>query len=310
MKNPLELCQDIMKFASADNVDMHAEKELKRAFFEYKQSQKRSLASASYLVNGVEYGSLLKAIIEIEKLQTLGIKFYKPNLEENWDYNVPTKSIALIGSGLGWVEKFDYKSFNLEKWDASQQMQRERVMLRAFPTRFYFPIPIKTKSIDPLAELPRAYIPKVVTLEELWNHIRSTGMVPLEIRLCAYTRNARYPYDLDLINNLMLKDFRGGQMPLTRKAVRSAMDYLCFDTVLAATDMKDLVKKVFIELFEVKEVTAFDISHSMGITDTMAKNALDALVAREVATRDGAPPRERYSFNPKLLVCKPSDGKI
>jgi hypothetical protein len=174
---------------------------------------------------------------------------------------------------------------------------RDPVMIRAFPTRFYFPQSIKTKSIDPLAGEKRLYIPKLMTLEELWTDIRNTGLVPFEIRLCTYTKYSRFSYDMNLVQNRLLKDFRGGQVPMTNKAERSAMDYMNFDMVLAITDMKDLVKKVFIELFEVKKATAFDISHSMGITVTMATNCLDALVSRDVAEAEGKPPRQIYSID-------------
>ncbi len=301
MKKPLELCQALVKFGPEEEVDFHAEKQLKRAFYEYRQAVKKSLASTQYMVNGKEYDFLLEALLEVEEVETAGIRFSKPNLDENWDFNTPTKSIVLVGNGVGWVDRFDYDSFSLQKWNKAQRVSRERVMIRAHPTKFYYPESIKTKSIDPLAGKKRHYIPKLMTLEELWQDIRSTGMVPFEIRVCTYTKDSRYSYDLNLIGNQLLKDFRGGQVPLRNKAERTAMDYMNFDMILAPTDMKDLVKKVFIELFEVKDATAFDVSHTMGITDTMARNCLDALVARNVAEAEGKPPRQSYSINLELL---------
>jgi hypothetical protein len=302
MSNVLELCQRILHFGSEAEVDYHAEKSLKRALFEYRQAPKKGLAKASYMVNGREYESLLLALGEVEVLRTAGIRFSNPNLEENWDYNVPTKAMALVGRGCGWVERFTYKSFSLDKWDRSQQIQRDNVMLRCFPSKFYFPQSIKTKSIDPRAEPERPFIPNLVTLEEFWRTVRSTGLVPLEIKICAYTKEVRYSYGIDLVTNRLLKDFRGGQVPLRNKAKRSSIDYLNFDMVLASTDMRELVKKVFIELFEVTEATAFDISHTMGITDVMARNSLDAIVARGIAEKEGRSPREMYFIRSESLA--------
>ncbi len=302
MTDPLKLCQKIVHFGPKEEVDFHAEKELKRAFFEYRQAPKKALASISYMVNGKEYASLLEAIVEKEELATAGIRFFNPDLEENWDYNVPTKAIALMGKGMGWVERFTYKSFSLDKWDKEQQMLRDSVMLRAFPVRFYFPQSIKTKSIDPRAAPVRPYVPKLITLEALWRVIRDKGLVPFEIRVCAYTKEQRYSYDLDLVNNRLLKDFRGGQVAVRNRAERSSIDYLNFDMILASTEMKDIVKKAFIELFEVTEATAFDISHTMGITDLMGKNSLDAIVSRGLADKEGNPPRESYSINSENLA--------
>jgi hypothetical protein len=301
MSDPLKFCQAIMKFAPREEVDFHAEKQLKRAFYEYKQAPKKALASSTYLVNEKEYDSLLEALAEEEAIETGGFRFLNPNMDENWDYNVPTKTIALLGKGMGWVEHFDYDSFALNKWDRNQQIRKDKVMLRAFPTRFYYPQSIKTKSIDPHAGEKRLFIPKLVTLEELWSDIRRTGLVPFEFRVCAYTKNSRFAYDVNLLDNQILKDFRGGQVPPRNRAERTSVDYMNFDMMLASTDMKELVKKVFINLFEVNEATAFDISHTMGITDTMAKNGLDAVVSRNLAEKQGKPPREIYSINTELL---------
>jgi len=242
------------------------------------------------------------AIAAEEAIENLGIRFVKPNLNENWDYNTPTKTIALMGKGMGWVEHFNYDGFSLAKWDRQQQIQRENVMIRGFITKFYYPESIKSKSEDPLAGPKRLYIPRVLLMEELWTHIRSTGMIPFEIRVCAYSKNSRYTYDLDLVNNTMLKDFRGGQAPLRNRAERTAVDYLNFDIIFAATDMKDIVKKAFINLFEMEKATAFDISHSMGITDNMAMNALNSIVYRGLAEKVGTPPREIYSIDPDALA--------
>lgn len=301
MPDALEYCQKIMKFGAAEEVDFHAEKQLKSAFYEYKQAKKTPLASSTYLVNEDEYSSLLKAMASVEELKTGGIRFFKPNMKENWDYNTPTSMVLLMGDGMGVVERFDYDSFALEKWDRNQEVIKELVMLRAFPTRFYMPMSIKTKSRDPQAGPPRLYTPKLLTLEEFWRDVRGKGLVPFEMRVCAYTRAQRFSYDIDLVNNILLKDFRGGQVPPRNRAARSAMDYLNFDMILASTDMKELVKKVFINLFEVKESTAFDISHTMGITETMARNGLDAVVSRNLAGKTGRAPRETYKIDPKLI---------
>lgn len=304
MTDALELCQAILRFGPEEEVDFHAEKEMKHALLEYRAAPKRALASTIFMINGREYLSLLEALISEPVLETAGIRFLKPNLDENWDYNTPTKTLALMGKGMGWLEHFSYDAFSLSKWDRQEHITRENVMIRGFVTRFYYPESIKSKSRDPLAAPKRLYIPRVLLLEELWSHIRRTGMVPFEIRVCAYTKDARYTYDLDLVNNTMLKDFRGGQAPLRNRASRTAMDYLNFDTIFAATDMKVIVKKAFVNLFEMEKATAFDISHSMGITDQMAMNALNSIVYRGFAEKIGTAPREIYSIDPEALAEK------
>jgi len=302
MTDPLVLCQAILHLGPEEDVDMHAEKEMKRHFLEYKASQKKALASVEFLVNGTEYSSLLGALAAEPRLENLGIKFLKPSMGENWDYNTPTKTLLLMGRGQGVLERFSYDAFSLDKWDMAQQLRRENVMIRGFISRFYFPQSILSESEDPLAAPKRMYIPKLIGLEEMWSHVRGTGMVPFEIRVCAYTRTARYTYDLDLVSSAMLKDFRGGQAPLRNRAERGIIDYLNFDTVLASTDMKDIVKKAFINLFESEFITAPDLAISMHITNQMAANALEAVHSRGFAVKEGAPPREIYSINSEALA--------
>jgi hypothetical protein len=304
MTDILELCQAILHLGSEEEVDLHAENELRRTFYEYQSVQKKPLASVTYMVNGREYSSLLEAMHREEELENLGLRFLKPDLKENWDFNTPSKTLVLMQNGMGVLERFSYDAFKLDKWDMHQQLQRDNVMIRGFPTWLYFPQSIKTKSIDPLAEAERPYVPKLVMLEDLWQHVRKNGMVVLELRVCAYTKTARYTFDLDLVNNVMLKDFRGGQSPLRNLAQRGIVDYLNFDMVLASTDMKDMVKRAFINLFESEYATAFDIAHSMHITNQMAANALNAIASRGLAIKEGSYPREIYSINSEALAEK------
>ena len=100
----------------------------------------------------------------------------------------------------------------------------------------------------------------------------------------------------------MLKDFRGGQAPIRNRAERTVIDYLNFDTIYASSDMKDMVKRVFLNLFEMEKATAIDISQSMGITPTMAMNALNSIAYRGFADKEGVAPRETYFINPEALA--------
>jgi hypothetical protein len=107
---------------------------------------------------------------------------------------------------------------------------------------------------------------------------------------------------MDMVNSAMLKDFRGGQAPLKNLAKRSTIDYLNFDMVLAATDMKDIVKRAFINLFECEKATAFDIAHSMHITDQIASNALNAIVTRGFAKALGTGPSQVFFIDLEALA--------
>ncbi len=309
MKDILQTCNKLIRFSTTEEIDFHAEKQLKTSLYEYRSVKKVPLAAVRFVVNGEKVKSLLDAMVEFEELKTLEVQFFKPRLKENWDYNQPTKSLILIGQGLGGVQTFGYDAFKLKKWDTSQSINREKVMIRCFISKFYFPRSIKTKSANIHDGHVRPYVPELMTLERLWEEIRQTGVVPFQLHISAYKPTSRYNYELDLVNNTLLKDFRGGTMPLRDRKVRGSIEHFNFDMILATTEMKDLVKRVFITLFDVKELTAADIALSFGVTDTMAKNSLDAIVSRGLAEKEGHPPREIYSITAESLAEKEGDDE-
>ena len=105
MTDPLEYCQTILHFGPEEEVDYHAEKQLKRSFTEYRQAGRKRLASLEYMVNGEEYESLLRAMTEVDELESAGLRFVDPDIKENWDFNTPTMAIVLMGGGVGFVDR-------------------------------------------------------------------------------------------------------------------------------------------------------------------------------------------------------------
>ncbi len=288
---------EIIKFQKDDEVDQFTVKKLNSAYYEHRAIQRTPLAELRWVVNGNKRLSLLESFLEFEELRTLEIHFFKPNMKQNWDYDVPTKKVVLLGHGLGGVETFHYDSLKLNKWDLSQGVKRSKVMIRGFISNFYYPMSIKTKLKDDQDALNRIFIPELMTLENIWQIVRTTGVVPFTLHLCLYTQTERITYYLDLVNNQLIKDFRSGVISVKEKANRSSMDNYNFDRVLASTDMKDKVKKVFIALYDMNHATASDISFSFGMTDNMARNCLEALVTRGFASKEGVSPREVYEIN-------------
>jgi len=301
MEERLALCRKIIDFSQTEEIDLFAEKQLRKALVEYKSMKKTPLAEIRYIVNGKKFTSLLEAMLEFEELETLEIHFFKPKMSENWDYNVPTKKLVLLGHGLGGVQVFDYDPYSLKKWDGSQSMKKEKVMIRGFITQFYYPQSIKSKTAGIDQGEVRLFVPALKTLEMVWKDVRESGVLPIQLHISAFTPDNRYNYELDLTNDTVLKDFRGGVVPLRSRAERESIDYFNFDKILASTDMRDLVKKVFITLFDMNDITPIDIALSFKITDTMAKNSLDALVTRGLADKEGYPPREIFEINSNNL---------
>ncbi len=307
MSDILGVCGKIIQFQKNDEVDVYAEKQLKTAYYGFQSARKVPMAGVRYVVNGKKRLSLLESILEFDSLEKLEIHFFKPNMKQNWDYDAPTKKIVLLGRGLGGVETFRYDPYKLDKWDLSQGIKRSKAMIRGFISEFYFPRSIKTKTRDSRDALKRIFVPELMTLEKLWQVVRTTGVVPFSFHVCIYTQQERFTYDIDLVNNRLTKDFRSGSISIKERVERSSMDNFNFDRILASTDMKDLVKRVFITLYDMENTTASDISYSFGITETMAKNCLDAIASRGYADKIGTPPREIYEINSENLKADLDD---
>lgn len=297
----LEKCEAVMKLGPESEVDEYATKEMRKKVKAHLQKELPHLSDVGFFVNGELYESLLDAIVEVEELETIEIRFLKPILGENWDFNRPTKVIKAMKGGFGGVAFFNYDPKAIDKWAKASELIEKRAMVRAFPVNFYVPRSIATMSQYVMEDPPRPLVPDIWTMESAWSKMRALGAVPMTIRICVYTKEERFSYDIDVIRGKLLRDFRAGKIPVTRKKVREPEEYFYFDRVYASEEMPPLTRNIFEAIFESDGMNVSDISHFFKITTDMGNNNLKALSRRGLLDSRGQPPFETYMVTKELL---------
>ncbi len=294
MMDILRKCEAVIGLGPESEVDEYAVKEMKKRVKSHLQRKRPALAELAFVINNKPYDSLLDALLDVESIRSMEVRFLRPNIRENWDFNAPTKLIKAIEGGYGGVAFFNYEAKALDKWAHAGELIEKKAMIRAFPVEFYVPRSIATMSRYVQEDPPRPLVPRLLPMEKTWDAMRKVGTLPLIARICAYTHEERFSYDLDVIEGALLRDFRAEHMPVTRKKKRSPEEYFYFDKIYASTDLPLLPKQIFEAVFESDGLTASDISHFFKITMDMALNNLRALVSRGLVESEGRPPFETY----------------
>ena len=278
MDRQLKKAKKILEFAPDDEVDKYALNQLEKRIYQWRNEEVKYLASLEYFINGKEYKSFLKAVSEIEEYEKMKMKFLQPNLDGKWNFSRPTKELK-EKNGKGICVSFDYDPTSLDKWAKATKSHRDKVMVRAFITKFFVPISIKTKSkYHHAEEIPRQYEPKLKTLDKIWDDIRN-GVLPIEIRYSLYTKDERYTLIMDPFED-KLKPHPLSDITLIQDVDRNAIEYLNFDKLLANIDLPPLMKNILELLFEADEMRLFDIAHSFKMDRKVAENNLKSLESR------------------------------
>lgn len=300
----LEKCEAVIRMGPEDEVDEYAIKEMKKRVKAHLQKDPRYLSDAVFIINGNRYESILDALLEVDIVKTIDIAFVKPDINENWDFDRPTKIIKAIEGGFGGVAFFNYNPKAIDKWANAGELIEKKAMIRAFPVDVYVPRSIATMSKYVQEDPPRPIVPDLWTLEYAWIKMKELGALPITARVCVYTKEERFSYDIDIIKSKLMRDFRAERMPATRKVPRSPEDYFYFDRIYASEDLPSLTRNTFEAIFESDGLTAGDISHFFNITVDMANNNIRALLKRGLLDKEGQPPYETYKVTSELLKRK------
>lgn len=276
----MERFEKLLELAPKEEVDQYAKKQLKKRLFNWKNKRRKYLCEIDYFVNGKEYTSLTESIYRLENLEKIKLKFIKPDLDGDWHFSKPTKEL-MEKSGKGVAKTFNYDPYSFQKWRNSLKVNIEKVMVRGYLTKFFVPISIKTKSqYHHAQDVPTQYTPELKHLKGLWSDFRG-GIIPLELRLCVYTKDRRYSYLIDTVGD--------GQIPhplnhvsLPDEVDRASIDYMHIDRILAKLDMPELLKNILELLFHCYEMSLPDIAHYFNLNVNVAKNSMSSLVNKDL----------------------------
>lgn len=280
MNSLMERFEKLLEFAPDDEVDVYSKKQLKKRLYRWKNSEKSSLCDIDYFVNGKEFTSLSESIYHVDKLDKIKLKFIRPDLDGDWHFSKPTKEL-MEKSGKGVAKTFNYDPYSFQKWRNSLKVNIEKVMVRGYLTKFFVPISIKTKSqYHHAQDVPKQYIPELKHLKGLWSDFRE-GVIPLELRLCVYTKDRRYSYLIDAVGDWQMPHPLN-HISLPDEVDRAPIDYMHIDRILANLDIPELLKNILELLFHCYEISLPDIAHYFNLNDNVSKNSISSLVNKNL----------------------------
>ncbi len=285
-----------MEFAPPEEVDEYSKKQLKKHIYEWHNAEKEYLVNLDYFVNGKGFSSLLDAFYNIQSFEKMKIKFLKPDLQGKWAFSKPGKEL-MEKDTKGLYRSFDYDPTFLNGWTVASKVKDEQVMVMGYITKFFVPMSISTKSKYHHAEdIPRAYEPRLKAMKNIWKDVRS-GVIPLELRLCLYTKRDRYSCLIDILANKQIPH-PINRAPFHKRIRHTPLQYMQFDAVLANIELKSLNKRIFEYIFECGETTAAEVAHIFKVSNKIAENNLESLRHRSLVTIRKS---MFYGLNPETL---------
>lgn len=290
-------CEQLLNFAPQDEIDDYSKKNLSEALLEYNSRSKRILADTLFEINRTKYLSLLAALYEQENFEYLKIRFINPRLNESWEYNRPTISMVINRDGYGTIETVEYDATSSQPWKLDSEITEEKAMVRVYPLYYFYPESIRSVSLRGHMERKYPFKIELFLFEEFWKLVRSSGLIPFEIRICVYTQNAKLNYDINLINSSLLGDYRTGKMPITKRILKNPVIYYKVDKIISELNAPAFVKRITDLIIESEFTTIWQIAETFNITETMASNYVNVLINKKLVTKEGRPPNEKYCFD-------------
>jgi len=303
-----ERCLRVMEFAPPEENDDFAKRQLGGAIREYQNLPRSFLADGELWVNGTEYPTLLDAIYAEEEVEEFALFFTNMSMKPVWEYDIPTRRIKINAKSRGGLYMFPTTPSDLNRhWDPFSDPVLTRAMFRCFFRYYFVPQSIKTHSNraeDDPVEGP--YL--LDTLQRQWRGIRERGIVPFELRLCAYTQDSRYVVRLNILENKQVRDFRASCISIHNHEERSPREMLYLDKLLSNYRIPDHQKDVLEAIYQTGGMTPGDLSVAFGMTDTLASLHMEGLLKKRLVTMEGKPPHA--TFRPDLDFISEIKGEF
>ncbi|MCX8173828.1 MAG: hypothetical protein N3F63_04380 [Thermoplasmata archaeon] len=286
----------IETFSPPEEVDMHAKKTLQSKLFSYAGRERIFLAKVRYIVDGKKYDSFMDLLFETSNFENFQIYFVKPKINENWEYDVPTVEMNIKKGGYGKLtlacafDPYSFKRWNMENLEPVE----EEAMFRFYFLDFFYPESIRSQSLRGDMDRKYPFTFDLFLFEDFLKFTKKFGVLPLVLRVCAYTKHFRFTYDIDITNDALIANFRAGKFPVSARIFRHPKQYYYLDKTLATADIGEHPKKVLETVFETRGVSVFDIANAYGLSEKMAEGSLEVCVKYGYLEKTGKPPSVTY----------------
>jgi hypothetical protein len=282
--------QALARRRAGDTHDAYSEAALARAYEEHRARRREAIAPFKFTVGGRSYDSMFAAIDDPEATF--------------WDAELTLVDPPPAGRAWDWTLPFSRLIFAP---DGSAEIQPvgdggvpQRAIVRLL-RRDYF-VPRGEAASDPVRPATRpGDRPGLLPLAPTIQSVRQARFIPFDVALLLYGSEERYRLELDLIDSLLLKDPRAGQLPLSRRVRRTARVSHEVDEYLARGELSMQNARVLEILIESHGITPFEVSQIFGNVREFGASALQTLAARGLASLE----RRTGVFRPRFDGFRP-----
>ena len=256
--------------------DSYSSLALQRAAAEYVLRRGDTLAPYTVSVDGKPYASVFAAIRDAEATFSTGeLRVVDPPSDARaWEWLEPFERIVFASDGSAELHPFEGSG------------PPRRAIARLLLRENYVPR-TEAAAMDPASAASTGGVPaRLDPLPDAVAFVRTHGVVPFTAALVLYFADRRLRIELDLLEDLILRDPRSGRLPLDRKVHRSARVSHAVDEFIAKNTLTVANARALEVLVETHGLTPLEIAPLVGGLREFGASALQGLSARGLATFD------------------------
>jgi hypothetical protein len=152
----------------------------------------------------------------------------------------------------------------------------------------------------------RAAVRALATPQRAVEYARQTGVAPFSIVLLVYFSEERIRYELDVLEDRLLRDIRAGRFPIGRRVRRPPRVSFGVDSYIARGGLPVVSSRVLEAVTETHGTSAVELAPVFDGARELVQTTLHGLAARRLLSFD----RRTGTFRPRLETFLPDADRV
>lgn len=256
--------------------DEFSRQALARAIGEYAPRRRERVAPFQLVVDGRPYDTVHRALADPNaSFENVELKLVDPPSDPRvWEWLTPFDRIVFSADGSAEI-------FALGPGGTSRRAMARLLLREHYVPRARSEVE-RTGPTSATDELRMQLDPLTAAVK----FARERGVVPFAIAVLLYQSTERVRFELDLVDEVLLRDPRAGRLAIGRRVHRSSRVANAVDRYLARGDLPMTSARALELLVETHGLTPLELGHIQGGLRELGGSALQGLAARGLATYD------------------------